>query len=1826
MNPDQVDRELRRRVAEWRDELINLTRQNRLLFFRHTRSASLEITAPASSTILTTLEQGRHWEVFLPDADEGGGGGEQLFRPGRRPGARELVTDKLVAKDVLASLRALERKATEAYNERGVWTLYAGLGFLEWIDPADGRAATTPLLLVPVEFRRQSTRDEFRVWRREGDPAVNPALAVKLANDLGVIMPTVDDLDPLSVTTLMDQVRDAVGDRPGWSVRDGAVLHPFSFQKESMYRDLLDNEAVVLASPLVRALAPGAEPADPSTAPPDVAELDAAFPPEDLSHVLDADASQRRCVLAAKAGTSFVMDGPPGTGKSQTITNVISELLADGRTVLFVSEKAAALEVVKRRLDQCGLGEFVLELHSHNASRREVAKQLGDSLRRRPAVRAPAVDVAAIRRARDVLTAYTTAMNEVRPALGQTLHDVIGQASALSGSPLASCRAEAVAGLTDAERSEVLEHAGSLSRAWGPIVAGESFLWRDLTVRPTTTSELAALERSAYGAEEILGRLAARVAPVCSELGVSYDRTPAQAAVLVELLAAVEARPPVPAAWLSVAALDDVAEAIADGDARTEALATSGAEVVAVLGPGWTSLADDLGRRVDEALGAVDELVPEPGWPRGTGLAGTRNVAQALDATGAAFAELARLEAQLLAAFGTGGAGSRSPGRIVELARLASHAGSPTRPEAAWLDPLQVSSVHEAHHVLTALAADARRRIDDLMRTFKPEVFQLPLRELKASVTDGSLLGRFSSGRRADRKRLAAAVLAGSVTDEASARLDDAIAVQDLLAELARKEAVHAGVLGTHYYQGVDTDFARLQAAIGQAETALSLARDELAASQLAQVLSRTGTPDAAILRVAHDVDGLVERWQREIAPGLGPLASAVLAAPLAASLPRIVELRRRLAVLADLLEGIDAATGRPLSVDEARAGLAAADRFRQQAAAFESTGADRARLLGALDAGVRTDWSTARAALATAEQVRTVTGGPLAAPTAEALLATTVGAADVRTPLDAWTTARDQLLGIFDGAQRAALTSELGPGAYDDSRRLLVELGGTTGQAEEWVRFDDERRWFGSAGLAELVDFAIEKRLPADQVVPCVTRSVLEAWADTVLQSDGARLAPIRSADRDALVRRFRELDATLASRAAAIVIGRCADKRPKLIAGEASTIAREAEKQRRHLPIRTLLDRTRSVALNVKPCFMMSPLAVSQYLPADLRFDVVIFDEASQVRPCDAINCLYRGDQLVVAGDQKQLPPTSFFDRANEDLDDTWDEEDPEQFESLLDIAKASGGFLSLPLTWHYRSMHESLITFSNHEFYDGSLNTFPSARIEGPDVGVELFHVPGVYDRGHTRANLVEAANVVERVLHHQAEHPHLTIGVVTMSVAQQEAVNAALEAAAPDNAELAGMVNADRLGGLFVKNLENVQGDERDIIILSVGYGPDASGRLTSTFGPINRAGGWRRLNVAVTRARYRIEVVASFLPGQMPVSTNESVNHLRSYLDYAIRGVTALRGPTDARADLLGPFELDVAAVVRSWGHDVELGVGDAEYRVDVAVRHPVEPGRYALGIECDGRSYLNPPVTRDRDRLRPEVLAGLGWRQHHVWGAAWLHDRSGEERRLREAINAAITSGPAPAVGRTSRPVRPVPVDEPVVEDYVRDWAVPYRLAQVSAVHSGYDLDDPGARPELLRVIEEVVRQEGPVEIDRVLAAVKLAWGVKRAGSRIQGAFGAAVTTLSRTRLEVRFERFLAVRDTEVSPAVVRVPVPGVPSTVRSVADVPPSELDVAVANVVEEAVTVSPDELAVIVSRLFGWQRTTREIDSAVDRSIQRLVALGHLTHHGDLLTPADR
>jgi very-short-patch-repair endonuclease len=582
--------------------------------------------------------------------------------------------------------------------------------------------------------------------------------------------------------------------------------------------------------------------------------------------------------------------------------------------------------------------------------------------------------------------------------------------------------------------------------------------------------------------------------------------------------------------------------------------------------------------------------------------------------------------------------------------------------------------------------------------------------------------------------------------------------------------------------------------------------------------------------------------------------------------------------------------------------------------------------------------------------------------------------------------------------------------------RTLAERVSAAWRHIREWCSWQKARRTAVETGLASVIATLESPEGAALEVPALFERSFRRALLFARIEREPA-LREFFGREHNERIERFRELDEKIASLSREIIRARLAAGIPRdqgiadVPKAEIGLLRKELGKRMRHIPVRKLLAGIPKLLPRLKPCVLMSPLSVAQYLEATHEtFDLVIFDEASQIPVWDAIGAIARGKQLIMVGDPKQLPPTNFFGSGNDDEDDLTPETHKD-LESVLDELM-SHQVRHKRLRWHYRSRHEGLITFSNRQYYENDLLTFPSP--ESGLGGVRMKHLPQArYDKGKSRTNLGEARALVDELVTRlrTTDGPRRSYGIVTFSLAQQQLVENLLDEERRKYPEIESHFGDEPpVEGepVFVKNLENVQGDERDVILFSICYGPDEAGKVAMNFGPLNRDGGERRLNVAITRAKHEVLVFSGLRADQIDLTRTRArgVRDLKLFLEYAERGPKALVAATtttgSAEAD--SEFEKMVADRLRAAGHEVHHQVGCSGYRIDLAVVDPTAPGRYLLGIECDDATYHRAATARDRDKLRQLILEGLGWKLHRIWSTDWWHNADKETEKLLQRL------------------------------------------------------------------------------------------------------------------------------------------------------------------------------------------------------------------------------
>ncbi len=652
----------------------------------------------------------------------------------------------------------------------------------------------------------------------------------------------------------------------------------------------------------------------------------------------------------------------------------------------------------------------------------------------------------------------------------------------------------------------------------------------------------------------------------------------------------------------------------------------------------------------------------------------------------------------------------------------------------------------------------------------------------------------------------------------------------------------------------------------------------------------------------------------------------------------------------------------------------------------------------------------------------------------------------------------QDQLRQLFD---RLQLSPDHFPSPFSEQTRQLSRWAQEASRLSEWVTFQQLRQ---DARCTELTRPFIDE--VAVSWPPAATHLVTlfaHEWHQRLLTtaaSEQYALWQFDTAEQQQHITHFAQLDDRFLVQNRHKLAHQQWQSQPQHAGGgRMGLLLHETSKKRQQMPIRQLIAQTGDIIQRVKPIFMMSPLSIAMFLPADaLQFDLVIFDEASQVRPVDAFGALLRARQAVVVGDSRQLPPTTFFDRVlgEGQTSDDAPEFDSEQIEtdeedwatefnegtitadneSILDLFVRQNA-PQRTLRWHYRSRHESLIAISNREFYGKQLHLFPSPYPRRAGLGLHLRHLPQtVYDRGKSRTNPQEATGVAQAVLSHARDFPEQTLGVAAFSTAQRQAIEEALEKLRRADSQYEPFFQSHPTEPFFIKNLENVQGDERDVMLISLGYGRDTRGRVSLNFGPLNQAGGERRLNVLITRARRQCVVFSNITADDLDLSRTESegLYALKAYLTYAAAEPAALRqaqGATVAEpVEAPDDFANEIARLLREAGYSVAQRVGQDGVMLDLAVRDPHDPDRYRLGIVCDGPSYATAGSAREREIIKPAVLAGLGWRVYRLWSTAWYREAEEARERLLTAVSEALQ--PTPQQTQSTLPdqthiIRPAP-------------------------------------------------------------------------------------------------------------------------------------------------------------------------------------------------------
>jgi very-short-patch-repair endonuclease len=1722
----------------------------------------------------------------------------------------------------------LQKKLLDLYydartleEEQGVNILFLALGTLKWVDPNNATVVRyAPLILVPVELERGNAAEKFKLRARLEDFAANLSLEAYLDRVHGLKLPTFEASDDFDPSAYAAAVADAVSSKEGWSVDpDDIVLGFFSFAKFLMYRDLdpatWPAGAKLADHALIRPLVSDGFPEGEALLSED-GSIDANIPPSEMIHIVDSDSSQTLAVEEVRRGRDLVIQGPPGTGKSQTIANVIASAIADGKTVLFVAEKMAALEVVKRRLDSTGVGDACLELHSNKANKRAVLEEL----RRTWELGAPKAENldalnARLTDARDQLNTHAERLHTPLGASQLTPYEVIGQLVRLrqAGVKPGYLRLDGVEAWTKAAFEERSRLLGELAERVLDIGAPGEHLWRGVELDRAMPTDIARLEERLAALYLRLVTMREENVAVASLLEAGEPETLTGLEPLAVLARRLAEAPSLDAEALASEIWDRpsvVRDLLANGVEHT-ALTTQLAPIFS--SEAWSVDLEPL----RTALAPLDPAMSNEAFDWGVVIVSR---VPALLEQGRRLAEALGRQAQPTDVKG-----------LADLAQIGERVGAaPDADPAAFAQDLWNSGVERAADLAGAVRAleEARREIGAALSDAGWSADLAAARGVLAA--HGSSFFRLFSGKWRAADRLVRSFLADPKTPLArQLALLDTLARGQAALKLIREDAEFGRSAFAGDWRGERSAAAPLTALVewmrslrglgAEPRLIVSASPDRRRIADLTVTLTRDlDTLRTEVNRFWDEAgSGRRELFGSAEEPALADLAALAQAcdvvggahrASLALRLQDEPSLAVRLRDLADLSKG----QGR-------RAALVSAD--AQGRAAFGSRW--RAEASDWTELSQATSWLEINGDIrALASRIADRIG--LASRWEASLAARDVWAADV-----------GALLGDLKAGAEAAVVTEhllMTPVAILGAHLAAWRDGGE--QLTSWVNYRERAKQAAALGLNDIVERLHDGRLAPVAVHDDFEQAFFEAVLEQQVEAD-PELAVFDGEIQGRRVREFVDLDQQRI-RLAAMQVARAHHRKiPPLVGGAVGPLGvlkGEMARRRGHMPIRQLMQKAAPAVQALKPVFMMSPLSVAQFLPpGELTFDLLVMDEASQIQPVDALGAIARCRQVVVVGDPQQLPPTAFFSKMTGQADGDDDEGAAKvaDIESILGLFTARGLPMRM-LRWHYRSRHESLIAISNRQFYENKLVIIPSPFTAQSGLGLRFHHIKyGVFETGASRTNPVEAKAVARAIIHHARTAPELSLGVVAFSAAQRRAIMEQLELLRRQ------LTSADEAffqlhptEPFFIKNLENVQGDERDVILISIGYGPTALGaKPPMRFGPVGQDGGERRLNVLISRAKRRCEVFASLTDEDIDpdfASTRKGVFALKLFMHFARTGRMSLA--ESIGRDRHPVFEAQVAQALHSRGYQVHQDVGVSGLFIDIAVASPDHPERYLLAIECDGPSYKGARSARDRDRLRRSVLESQGWIVHRIWSGDWFKRPQEQLERTIAAIEAAkveVARDGATATRLASYEIISVEredVTEMGLAGVAEEAPLSQPYVETVVTRPAHVFGDIHETPTgvLSQLAEAVVQGEGPIHFDEIVVRMRTAWGAGRAGGRIRDAIRRAVDTSIRMGRIVAEGEFFSTPGADI---VVRDRGEAASPTLRRPDMLPPAEIEAALVDVVSRNFGATEDQAIQAVSRAFGFKATSTQLRDVLGVVVERALEKGVLARRDTLI-----
>lgn len=1644
------------KIEIWKNKLLDLGKRNKLLNYRETKHSTLRFIAPEICGFWESFvknEKALEFPFYDDFKDE-----EDINLPAN-------VETNQSGKDMQKTLRNLRDKAKTATEEQGINALYLSFGFLEWNESKGSEQFFhSPLILVPVTLTVESISSPYVLSLHEDEILINPTLQYKLDNDFGISLPEFDE--DVDLQEYFSSV-NALVSHNHWKVVEETGLSLLSFLKINMYNDLAKHRESIIRNPIVRTISGDASASIPIPEEINNYDFDTRTKPIEVFQVVDADSSQQDAILCAKRGLSFILQGPPGTGKSQTITNIISECLADGKKVLFVSEKMAALDVVYRRLSAAGLNDFCLVLHSYKANKKAVLEQL-EAVMNLAKNKAELSDdvylkLDILERDREKLNQYAEQLAEKVEPLGKSIYEVNGILASLNEYP------DVIFSIDNINRVDWTQYSHYIY-VLNEFINSIGKMSEDCTTNPwygvsvqSVSNEL----RHDIGATlpslfDKIKKYQIEIQRICQELSLNVPIAYTTFEDVADVLKVAQDSPIVPTQWILGGEIPPLFDEVSECE---------------VLKNGFIAKQSEL--KIQYAL--LQDL------DKGIFLSDINSLQTHQKITG---------EKEILTDL------IQNNKVLCAIDRAGSY------------DQL-IDETAEVQEKVATINSEKNK----LLQAFEKEIFDIDymgiLSRYRTEYT--SFFKYFKSSYRADKKQLQ------SLYKDMSAKINDNIILSTIntlkkIAEVREWLQNNVGCFREVFgedFKVENTDFQKIEYHILRHKTITDIVAcldklDEIAV-QFSDMESNL------IAHYSFLYHGLDTSWE-----------SIRKSLTWSVSFQAIVEKNKLTTTFVEMV-----------CRDKEIVGLCST--YKEQLIQMKQ------------DIDIEFLWYSK----------------------------------------------------LFDNV------NELKTTPFSELIKRIGQCNNGLFRLEEWIDFRNARKNCREEGLSEYIKKIETQKIAPSYILPIFQKRFFRLWLDAILPNYPAILN-FRKINQEHTIQEFASLDKIQFEIAKARIKQKLINELPTFNhftsgVDEISVLKRELSKRRKIMPIRKLFQQVPNLLPTLKPCLMMSPLSVSLFLEAETyQFDTVIFDEASQVCTENAIGAIARGKQVIIAGDSKQLPPTNFFGASLSDVDydtDSEDEDDGTAYESILDEANL------LPertLLWHYRSRHEHLIAFSNAKIYKNNLITFPSNVDKVPDNGVEYEYVrEGFYDRGGKKGNVIEAKRVAEIIFEHFQRHPNRSIGVIAFGEVQQQAIDTVIRKMRMENQMFESFFGEDKEEAFFVKNLENVQGDERDTIVFSIGYAKDVNGVFRMNFGPLSKSGGERRLNVAITRAKYNVKLVGSILPADINTEkiTSDGPRLLRDYIDFALNGAASLfceKTESDiVEYDSL--FEKAVYDYLDRKGYKLGTQIGCSGYRIDMAIKHPTLSGQYVLGIECDGAAYHSARTARERDRLRQDVLEQMGWKIYRIWSTDWIKDPIAEGEKLIEAIEEALKNH---AVFYKETVAR----DEPQVDEFVsleektvslEEQLNPYgfdaenevSFADLPYNYSGYlSMGD---------CILAVVRQRFPIHYDLLCKELAPLLGNEKATIKVKREVDYGLSKLKKQIIQKGDFLFPAGYG-KITPRQ---------NNTRKINHVSKEELAEVMMAVLNKCIGATKETLFAETARAYNYNRMTQNIFAAMDSAFELLL-----------------